>query len=85
MFTDNSLGHLVTLLLVPVFQCFFPPSIQITSVFTFVGIGSPHSLTRESECCSPFLGPRGETHSRAGEGGTQFRRRDRHFGTLCIL
>jgi hypothetical protein len=35
----------------------------------------------------PPLGPRGETHSLAGEGGkwTQFRRRYRHSGTIIPL
>ncbi len=49
----------------------------------FIRIGSP--LTQAS-VASP-LDPRGETDSLAGvgSGGTQFRRRDKNSGTLCIL
>ncbi len=34
-------------------------------------MGPPHPLTRR-RCCSPPLGPMGETHSLGGGGGTQF-------------
>jgi hypothetical protein len=46
----------------------------------------PSTPSPPSKCCPPTLGLRGETHSIAVEGGGgQFRRKDRHSGTLCIL
>ncbi len=53
----------------------------------FVRIWSPHPLIRKRGLIPLPFGSRGETHSLAGEGGwgTQFRRRDRHSGTLRIL
>jgi hypothetical protein len=42
--------------------------------------------THPQESVAPTsLGPRGETHSLAGEGGTQLRRWDRHSGTPGTL
>jgi hypothetical protein len=45
-------------------------------------------LSHARVCCSfPSFCLMGETHSLSGErgGGTQFRQRDRHSGTLCKL
>jgi hypothetical protein len=45
----------------------------------------PTTPSSASECVSPF-GPGGSnTRLRGGSGGTQFRRRNRHSGNLCIL
>jgi hypothetical protein len=45
----------------------------------------PHPLTCIGNCSYPFW-VQGGRHTRLGEGwGTQFRWRDRHSGTLCIL
>jgi len=46
-----------------------------------------HPLTCKGELLLPRLSSKGETHSLAGEGGggTKFRRRDKHSGTLCQL
>ncbi len=46
-----------------------------------------HPLTRKGELLLPRLSSKGVTHSLAGEGvgGTKFRRRDKHSGTLCQL
>jgi hypothetical protein len=47
-------------------------------------LGPPPPPT--SECCSPLGSTGGDTLAcEGGGGGTQFRRRDRHSGTLCIL
>ncbi len=63
------------------------PSIQSSRLFfPVVRIGSPHPLTRE--CCSPlpFGNKGGDTLACGGGGGrTQFRRWDRHYGTLIPL
>jgi hypothetical protein len=56
------------------------------SVYPFVGIGSPIS-SPASHCCPP-LGPKWGCDTLAcggGDGGTQFRRRDRSSGTLCMF
>jgi hypothetical protein len=46
----------------------------------------PPTPSSPRECCSPLLGPRG-SHTRLGGGvaGNQFRRWDRHSGTLGVL
>ncbi len=49
-------------------------------------LGPPHPLTRRSVASPPPLGPKDETLAcGGGGGGTQFRRWDRHSGTLGIL
>ncbi len=60
---------------------------ECQAFFQVVRIGSPHPLTRKGVLLLPPLGQRGR-HTRLmgrGCGGTQFRRRDSHSGTLCIL
>ncbi len=60
---------------------------ECLAFFPVVQTGSPpHSLNHKGVLLLPPLGPRKEAHSLAGKGwGTQFRRRYRHSGTLCIL
>ncbi len=48
-----------------------------------VRIGFPHATSHPQTSVAPSPGSKGETHSLAGEGGGgQFRRIDRHSGTL---
>ncbi len=51
-----------------------------------VRTGSPHSLTRKRVLLPlPFRSKGGDTLACGGSGrGTQFHRKDRHSGTLCV-
>jgi hypothetical protein len=46
--------------------------------------GSPHSFTRQRMLLPPPLWVQGGSHTRLRGGGAQFRRWDRHSGTLGI-
>jgi hypothetical protein len=67
-------------------SCLLPSHTEYTECQAFykiVRIGSPRPLPAR-ECCSPPLGPMGETHLRGRGWGGQFRHWDRHSGTLTL-
>jgi hypothetical protein len=58
---------------------------ECQAFFPVVRMGSPYTPSSTGECCSSPLWVQGGRHARLrgrGWGRTQFRRRDRHSGTL---
>ncbi len=59
-------------------------TVAIVSLLSEFGLPTPsHAMTQRSSYYYP-MGPR-ERHPRGEGGGSHFRRRDRHSGTLCII
>jgi hypothetical protein len=59
---------------------------RVLGFFSSVLIGTPQPLTRKCVCIPPLVWGGGGKHLLAGEGGgSQFRRGDRHCGTLYFV